>query len=277
MPPLSLWVSNPEKSLLFRLKSCSNPNKMKNHPQHLPDLPEPFHLIAVQGGPFDMGGESWNESSLPVHPVELDDFWIGQYPVTQALWTAVMGEGNNPSNFKGLTRPVETVSWDLIDQEFLPQLNKTTENARPPGTAYRLPTEAEWEYAARGGKHWKKKAYLFSGSEILDEVGWYDDNSHSETKPVGLKLPNELGIFDMSGNVWEWCSDWYGSDYYQKCLDKGTVKNPKGPGKGSYRVNRGGSWISSARSCRPAYRNGLTPADRLYYIGFRLVLSPLPV
>ena len=113
---------------------------MKNHPQHLPNLPEPFLVIAVQGGPFDMGGESWNKDSLPVHPVEVDDFWIGQYPFTQALWNAVMGEGNNPSNFKGLTRPVENVSWDLIDQEFLLRLNKTTENARPPGTAYRLPT-----------------------------------------------------------------------------------------------------------------------------------------
>ena len=250
---------------------------MENHLQHLPDLPEPFLMIAVKGGPFDMGGESWNIDSLPVHPVELDDFWMGQHPVTQALWTAVMGEENNPSHFKGPTRPVETVSWDLIDQEFLTQLNKKTENSRPPGMVYRLPTEAEWEYVARGGKYWKEKPYLFSGSDILDEVGWYNENSHNETKPVGLKLPNKLGLFDMSGNVWEWCSDWYGGDYYQKCLDKGVEKNPKGPEKGSDRVRRGGSWIISALHCRTSYRHNYTPAFRPNFLGFRLVLFALPV
>ena len=250
---------------------------MENHQQHLPGLPEPFHLIAVQGGVFDMGGESWNTASLPSHPVEVDGFWIGQYPVTQGLWVVVMGEGYNPSQFKGPNRPVETVSWEMIDQEFLPQLNKITENSRPLGMAYRLPTEAEWEYAAKGGKHGKDKPYLFSGSDILDEVGWYDENSHHETKPVGLKLPNELGIFDMSGNVWEWCSDWFESDYYQKCLDKGMVKNPKGLEKGSSRVYRGGSWFNNPRTSRNTYRRNYAPEYRPSNIGFRLVLSELTV
>ncbi len=197
-----------------------------------------------------MGGESWDKDSLPVHPVEVDDFWIGQYPVTQALWTAVMGEGNNPSYFKGPTRPVETVSWDMIDQDFLPRLNQITENTRPPGTAYRLPTEAEWEYAARGGIHWKEKPYLFSGSEILDEVGWYDQNSNDETKPVGLKLPNELGIYDMSGNVWEWCEDqWH--DTYNDAPDDGSAWVDQE--RGTYRVDRGGGWINNVRRCCPTH------------------------
>jgi formylglycine-generating enzyme required for sulfatase activity len=266
------------KSAIFRPPSLPPPHTMKNHPQHLPGLPEPFLMVAVPGGRFDMGGESWdNKRSMPIHPVELDDFWMGEHPVTQALWMAVMGEADNPSHFKGLTRPVETVSWELIDQEFLRQLNKITLDSRPPGTVYRLPTEAEWEYAARGGKHGKEKPYLFSGSEISDEVGWYNENSHGETKPVGLKLPNELGIFDMSGNVWEWCVDWYGGDYYQKCLDEGMVKNLKGPEKGSYRVLRGGSWLGYARLCRSTYRDSITPAARDGGIGFRLVLSALPV
>ena len=232
-------------------------------------------MISVKGGLFDMGGESWAESSLPVHPVEVDDFWIGQYPVTQALWMAVMGQGNNPSYFKGNYRPVETVSWEMIVQEFLPRMNEITKDFRPYGTAYRLPTEAEWEYAARGGTHWKESSYLFAGSNILDEVGWYEKNSHHETRPVGLKLPNRLDIYDMSGNVWEWCMDWYDSDYYQECLGSGVAKKPKGPEQGAHRVLRGGSWINYAQYCRSTYR--YVPAFRFAYVGFRLVLFALPV
>ena len=244
---------------------------MKNHSQHLPGLPEPFLMIAVPGGRFDMGEND------TVHPVDLDDFWMGEHPVTQALWMAVMGEADNPSYFKGLTRPVETVSWDLIDRGFLPRLNEMTLDARPSGTVYRLPAEAEWEYAARGGQARLASSYTFSGSEILDEVGWYDKNSHRETKPVGLKLKNALGLYDMSGNVWEWCADWYDRDYYRECLEKGVVKNPVGPEKGSDRVLRGGSWFNYALDCRSTHRNSSTPANRISNIGFRLVLSALPV
>ncbi|NUQ24771.1 MAG: formylglycine-generating enzyme family protein [Saprospiraceae bacterium] len=250
---------------------------MKNHYQPLPGLAQPFAMIAVPGGTFDMGGESWLNDALPVHPVELDDFWIGEYPVTQALWTAVLGEANNPSRFKGADRPVETVSWEEIDQSFLPALNRLTENTRPPRTAYRLPTEAEWEYAARGGLQGKNESLLYAGSDILDEVGWYDDNSHGETKPVGLKLPNQLGLYDMSGNVWEWCNDWHGSEYYQECLDKGTINNPRGAEKGGSRVLRGGSWIHFAQLCRSSNRDLNAPTSRDIDVGFRLVLVSLPV
>lgn len=251
---------------------------MENHPQHLPGLPEPFLMIAIPGGTFDMGGESWdNERTLPIHPVELSAFRMGQYPVTQALWMAVMGENNNPSYFKGLTRPVETVSWEQIDREFLPRLNEMTKGKRPADTVYRLPTEAEWEYAARGGPEWGNQSFLYAGSGVLDEVGWYDGNSQDETKPVGLKMKNSLGLYDMSGNVWEWCADWYGSDYYKKRLEEGIVKNPPGPEQGAHRVLRGGSWSVSTPYCRSMGRTGTVPSIRDALIGFRLVLSISPV
>jgi len=264
--------------LCLRTFSLTNHHTMENHPQHLPGLSEPFLMIAIPGGTFDMGGESWdNERSLPIHPVELSDFRMGQHPVTQALWLAVMGEENNPCYFKGLTRPVESVSWEQIDREFLPRLNEMTKDKRPAGTVYRLPTEAEWEYAARGGPDWKNQSFLYAGSDVLDEVGWYDDNSHGETKPVGLKMKNALGLYDMSGNVWEWCADWYGRDYYKKCLEEGVTKNPPGPEQGSNRVLRGGGWNLNAQICRSVSRDFSDPSDRPINIGFRLVLSITPV
>jgi formylglycine-generating enzyme required for sulfatase activity len=247
---------------------------MENHLQYLPELSEPFLMVAVDGGRFDMGGGSWNnESSLPVHPVEVDDFWMSEYLVTKTLWNAVRGVGNNLSYFKGFNRPVEMVSWDVIDQEFLPRLNKKTEYSRPLGTVYRLPTEAEWEYAARGGRDWETHPFSYAGSNVLDEVGWYNENSSNETKSVGLKLPNLLGLHDMIGNVWEWCADWYDTDYYQECLEKGVIKNPKGPDKGWSRILRGNCWYDPKRICHSAYRFSDTPATRGYEIGFRLVLS----
>jgi len=235
-------------------------------------------MIAIPGGTFDMGGESWNnERSLPIHPVELSDFRMGQYPVTQSLWMAVMGETSNPSHFKGPMRPVESVSWEQIDREFLPRLNEMTIHKRPADTVYRLPTEAEWEYAARGGPEWENQSFLYAGSDVLDEVGWYDGNSPGETKPVGLKMKNALGMYDMSGNVWEWCADWYGRDYYKKCLEDRIVKNPPGPEHGSDRVLRGGGWLDLAQYCRSVYRYYLDPSYRNFNIGFRLVLSIPPV
>ena len=194
-------------------------------------------MVKVQAGPivdgytFMMGDDQgMYKREKPAHPVLLDDYFIGQYPVTQALWKAVMGEGQNPSFFEGDQRPVESVSWHDINDDFLPQLNKVKE-ADYPGFYFRLPTEAEWEYTARGGKY--LAAYFYAGSNHLKKVGWYDANSHKETKDVGLLQPNALGLYDMSGNVWEWCWDWYDDAYYQTSKRQGVVENPSGPNKGA--------------------------------------------
>jgi formylglycine-generating enzyme required for sulfatase activity len=248
---------------------------MQSFLQTLPGSTISFKMVMVEGGAFDMGGESWLENGLPVHRVGLGDYWMAVHPVTQELWEAVMGEGKNESFFKGKRRPVESVSWEDINNEFLSALNELTRGNRPSGTIYQLPTEAQWEYAARGGG--LNAGYPYSGSNKLDDVGWYDENSHGETKPVGLKLPNELGLYDMSGNVWEWCRDWYGSDYYKKCDEKGVVKDPDGPKEGDYRVLRGGGWSNDPQKCRVSDRYDDHPHDRDDDVGFRLVLVSLPV
>ena len=173
--------------------------------------------------------------------------------MTQALWKAVMG--SNPSNWKGDNLPVENVSWNDC-QTFLRKLNAMT------GKNFRLPTEAEWEYAARGGN--RSRGYQYSGSNVLSDVAWY---SGSKTHNVGTKAPNELGIYDMSGNVWEWCQDWYG-DYHGY-----SQTNPTGPSSGSKRVVRGGSWIYFAWCCRVADRTDYAPGIRNNDLGFRLALS----
>ena len=191
------------------------------------------------------------------HELSLSDFYIGKYPVTQAIWETVMGD--NLSDFKGEDRPVKSVSWDDI-QKFLKKLNKLT------GKAYRLPTEAEWEYAAKGGN--KSKGYKYAGSDNINDVAWYDDNSGGETHPAGQKAPNELGIYDMSGNVWEWCHDWYDPNYYQDS----PRENPKGPSSGTDRVLRGGSWGSSAESTYVSNRDHGSPSFGVSIYGFRLVL-----
>ena len=167
--------------------------------------------------------------------------------------------GSNPSRFKGANRPVERVSWDDC-QTFIRKLNAMT------GKTFRLPTEAEWEYAARGGN--KSNGYKYSGGNTLGNVAWYGDNSGSGTHDVKTKSPNELGIYDMSGNVWEWCQDWYGKDYYSSSPQS----NPQGPSSGSSRVRRGGSWFDNATYCRVAYRFSYTPTNTNYYLGFRLAL-----
>ncbi|MEZ4851641.1 MAG: formylglycine-generating enzyme family protein [Bacteroidia bacterium] len=224
-----------------------------------------FNIVKVEGGTFQMGGNeySWEK---PIHEVKLDTFYIGQFPVTQEIWEAIMGE--NPSYFKGPKRPVENVSWEDA-QVFLEKLNQKLDlkGAR----AYRLPTEAEWEFAARGGIY--SQGFSYAGSENLEQVGWYGENSEVQTQPVGILQPNELGIYDMSGNVWEWCQDWWDRDneYYEQCHKIGIVANPQGPEKGQYRVVRGGGWGYGASSCRVADRGHDTPAVR--YGGFGLRLS----
>ena len=220
-----------------------------------------FKMIAVEGGTFTMGGTSeqgddaydWEK---PTHSVTLSSYRIGETEVTQALWQAVMG--SNPSHFSGSQKPVEQVSWNDC-QDFIRRLNALT------GENFRLPTEAEWEYAARGGK--KSWGYKYSGSNTIGNVAWYDDNSGSQTHNVATKSPNELGLYDMSGNVWEWCQDWY--DYYSS----GSQTNPTGPSSGSDRVLRGGGWNSLARSCRVSYRSGNSPVNRLIKLGLRLALQ----
>ena len=221
-----------------------------------------FKMIAVEGGTFQMGATSEQgndalDSEKPVHSVTLSDYYIGETEVTQELWTAVMG--SNPSYFSGYPqRPVEKVSWNDC-QEFITKLNQLT------GKNFRLPTEAEWEYAARGGN--KSQGYKYSGSNTIGDVAWYTDNSSSQTHDVKTKQANELGIYDMSGNVWEWSQDWYG-DY-----SSSSQTNPTGPSSGSYRVLRGGSRSSFARGCRVSNRNYCDPGGRGSSLGLRLSLS----
>ena len=219
-------------------------------------------MVYVEGGTFTMGASADDSEAdvweKPAHRVTVSSFYIGKYEVTQAQWKAVMG--TNPSLFKGDNLPVEQVSWNDV-QEFIRKLNAQT------GKTYRLPTEAEWEFAARGGN--SSRGYKYSGSNDIGSVAWYKSNSNSQTHPVGTKAPNELGIYDMTGNVWEWCSDWYSSSYYSNSPST----NPKGPTSGSRRVLRGGSWFSSAGDCRVSSRVTCNLDSGRGDIGFRLVLD----
>ena len=221
-----------------------------------------FKMIAVEGGTFQMGATAEQQSNYddekPAHSVTLDSYYIGETEVTQELWRAVMG--SNPSEFSGDDLlPVENVSW-YDCQNFIKELNKLT------GENFRLPTEAEWEFAARGGN--SSSGYRYSGSSNIGDVAWCDDNSVSKTHPVKGKKPNELGIYDMNGNVWEWCSDWYSGGYYSSSPHN----NPKGPSSGSYRVLRGGGWNYTAEDCRVAYRVRNSPDVSSLYYGLRLAL-----
>jgi len=269
-------------------------------------LKELSTMIPIEGGTFLMGSddEKAYDREKPAHKVKLANFAIGKYPVTQALWQQVITE--NPSYFKGEKRPVEQVSWyDAVifcnalneacgytpcyfsDKKHQTPFGKTAKGYEllnkgkvfyhVVGKCYRLPTEAEWEYAAKGGN--KKSDYVYAGGDKLNEVAWYRGNSHRETKAIGLKLPNELGLYDMSGNVWEWCWDWFDSDYYKACAaeENGTIDNPKGLEIGSDRVLRGGSWSDYSVYCRSTFRFNDRPGFRGSGIGFRLVLSSLPV
>ena len=220
-----------------------------------------IEMVRVRGGVFTMGctaepSSSCNNDERPAHRVTLRNFNMGKYPVTQAQWEAVMG--SNPSAVKGSNLPVTDVNWNDV-QEFISKLNAQT------GKRYRLPTEAEWEYAARGGN--KSKGYKYSGSNNVDNVGWYRVNSERKVSPVGKKKANELGIYDMSGNVMEWCSDWAGAY-------TATAKtNPAGPPPGSgERILRGGSWDTLETLLEVSHRYSMRPDTRHSTFGFRLVL-----
>lgn len=200
------------------------------------------------------------DNERPIHKVTLSDYFIGETQVTQELWKAVMG--SNPSRFTGnLQCPVEQVSWKDC-QTFIKKLNRLV------GENFRLPTEAEWEYAARGGK--EGKGHKYSGSNTIGDVAWYIDNSLGKTHPVKTKQPNELGIYDMSGNVGEWCSDWFSDSYYASSPEN----NPTGPSSSFFRVFRGGGWGYGAVGCRVANRHNYSLSYRLGSLGLRLSLSP---
>ena len=218
------------------------------------------NMVYVAGGTFKMGATSEQKpddykDEKPVHKVELSSFSICKFEVTQELWEAVMG--SNPSHFQGARLPVEQVSWNDC-QEFIQKLRQLT------GKNYRLPTEAEWEYAARGGG--SSRGYKYSGGNDPNIVSWYGDNSNSTTHEVGTKRANELGLFDMSGNVWEWCQDWY--DEYPS----GKQVDPQGPSSGSGRVRRGGGWGREASYCRVSCRLNPAPDFRSILLGLRLAL-----
>ncbi len=225
-----------------------------------------FNMILVKGGTFMMGATDEDTYARPwekpAHEVTLSDYYIGEVEVTQALWRAVMN--NNPSWFTSsngygtdLTRPVERVTYSNC-KSFITKLNQLT------GKSFRLPTEAEWEFAARGGT--QSRGYLYSGSDDVNEVAWCKGNAEDKTHPVASKVANELGIYDMSGNVDEWVSDWY--DLY---TDEPQT-NPQGPATGSYRITRGGSWDQAFRSCRVTYRYDALVTTNSNHVGLRIAL-----
>lgn len=222
-----------------------------------------IEMMKVEAGSFIMGATSEKEVSdedeKPAHEVVVShNYYLGKYEVTQEVWKAVMGNVYNPSKFKGANLPVEMVSWQDC-QKFIAKLNRMT------GLQFRFPTEAEWEFAARGGK--ESKGYQYCGSDNIADVAWSSANSNSKTHPVGMKKANELGLYDMSGNVMEWCQDWYGR------YGSLSQKDPTGSYVGTLRINRGGCWSSYPRFCRSSSRNKLQPDDRYSNLGFRLALS----
>ena len=227
-----------------------------------------FTMIPVEGGSFLMGatseqGNDGSERERPVHEVTLSSFYIGQTEVTQALWEEVMG--NNPSIFYGSLLPVESVSWEEC-QVFIATLNVLT------GRTFRLPTEAEWEFAARGGN--MSMGYKYSGGNDATSVAWYSYNDSWElrgtgnygTHDVATRTPNELMIYDMSGNVHEWCQDWFGK------YSSSSLTNPTGPPSGTEKVYRGGCWYFDEWFCRVSFRNSVVPSYHSYGIGMRLAL-----
>lgn len=212
------------------------------------------------GNTFDEPSLEDAPEEMPVHRVCVDDFYIGKYEITQGQWKSVM-EGNPSSDSRcGDSCPVDNVSWKDT-QDFILKLNSKIGERK-----YRLPTEAEWEYAARSGGRSEK----YSGGNDLNSLAWYNENSEGKDRPVGTKMPNGLGIYDMSGSVWEWTNDWYGRDYYSSSPSS----NPAGPSSGVERVVRGGCRTGEAYNMRTARRNGYTPDTRRHSLGFRLLMTP---
>jgi sulfatase modifying factor 1 len=235
---------------------------------------KPGNMILVQGGPFLMGSKDGGSGERPAHQVALNNFYIGKFEVTQEEWCAIMGK--NPSFWVGAKSPVESINW-YEAVEYCNQRSRM-EGLTPcysgngdsmicnfEADGYRLPTEAEWEYASRGGA--TSGNYKYSGSDNLDEVGWYTKNSTFKNEPVGQKKANELGIHDMSGNLWEWCWDWYDREFYKKS----PYQNPHGPSSGLRRVMRGGCTINSEEFVQTTYRGCSKPNYLSRSLGLRLV------
>lgn len=272
---------------------------MLKRPQPLTLATLEDNMVLVKGGEFEMGGEG-HEDERPLHKIQLNDFYLGKTQVTQALWRAVTDKDPEELAFPHLQRPVVGVSWydciefcnELSMQQGLRPVYGTDKDREDPGNqnhsddqkwtitiiddadGYRLPTEAEWEYAARGGPYWRNHQYEFAGSTNKNEIAWWDLTSHNITQPCGLRPPNPLGLFDMSGNVREWCWDWYGSGYYQINLNQKTTKQPMGPKSGSSRMARGGSWLYDDVLLRVAYRDNDYPYDCDDNLGLRLCRYP---
>lgn len=250
------------ESMAYKLAGISISEKAPSEISTLTKLAN--NMVFIKGGIYEMGdifGEGWPQDRLPVHRVRINDFYISKYEITQKEWREVMG--TNPSYFKDCDEcAVETVSWyDVI--EFIKKLNTRT------GKNYRLPSEAEWEYAARSGGLKDKSDETKKESDI-DPIAWFDKNSAGRTHPVGMKQPNSIGLYDMKGNVWEWCQDWYNENYYSQS----SSDNPKGPITGTSRVLRGGSWDTfNTDFLSYLHRNSSNPGFRNSEIGFRIVIE----
>ena len=253
---------------LLAIASCATSGKSAGKGE-----PPPPGFVHIEGGSFQMGSNDGNDDEKPVRTVTLKGFSMSRYPVTQKEWKSVMG--NNPSSFKGDNRPVENVSWfDAIEycnelsrrEGLTPAYTRNGKNViwNREANGYRLPTEAEWEYAAKGGNG-SPGDFTYSGSNNVDEVGWYTSNSGYSSQDVGTKKPNALGLYDMSGNVWEWCWDW--SEKYPNMAQT----DPTGPNTGFDRVVRGGSWRNEVQILRSSFRYDDDPSHRLIHFGFRVV------
>lgn len=259
--------------LILVLSGCAMQKKAE--PPDLGTIHE--SMVYVEGGSFLMGSNDGYPDELPIHEVTLTSFWIGEFQITKDLWMKTMAI--DPSKIKDGNLPMDQISWlqaveycnqRSIHEDLTPCYTITRDSVYCDWTAngYRLPTEAEWEYAARGGN--KSAGFIYSGSNDRDSVAWHDGNSQNKSHPVGSKKANELGIYDMSGNLFEWCWDWYDKDYY-----KNSPKlNPRGPENGTHRILRGGSWFHFYLFCRVSFRNYYyTPYYWNSDVGFRVARS----